>query len=200
MTTALPRHPSAAVVPASPARPPRHAFHRRAGRRLRRHRDEPAVRAEGGLRRHAPSRAGRRRQRPRHPVAGVLVAGDHRLDQVHRLHHARRQQGRGRNHGADGARALLGEEPAARARADADGALRSGALLRRRDDHAGHLGPVGGRGARSRDARVQAVRDSAHAGRAGRAVRGPETRHRQRRRAVRPDHDAVVRHARRRSA
>ena len=90
-----------------------------AGRRVRRHRHQPALRAEGGLRRRAPSGADQRAQHPRDPLARVLVADDRRVDQVRRVHHARRQQGRRRHHGADGAGAARSEGPRAGAGPDA---------------------------------------------------------------------------------
>ena len=148
------------------------------GRRLRGHRHQPSLRVEGSFRRRAPSGADRPAEHPRHPFARVLVADDRRVDQVHRLHHARRQQGRGRHHGADGAGAARGQEQRPCAGADAVGPVRRRALLRRRHDHPGHLGALGGRGPRSRDAGIQALRDPDHAPRADRAVRVPEARHR----------------------
>ena len=77
-----------------------------------------------------------------------------RLDQVRHVHHARRQRRRGRHHGADRAdpAAALTEPPDA-GRAGRARHLRRGAVLRRRDDHAGDLGAVGGRGPRGRRAR-----------------------------------------------
>ncbi len=54
----------------------------RARRGLRRHRHQPAVRAQGSLRQRPPSGADHAGQRARHPVAGVLVADRRRLDQV----------------------------------------------------------------------------------------------------------------------
>jgi HD-like signal output (HDOD) protein len=47
-------------------------------------------------------------ERARHPVADPVVADRHRLDQVRRLHHARRQPRRGRHHGADRAGPAFG--------------------------------------------------------------------------------------------
>ena len=72
----------------------------RAGDRLRRHRDEPAVRAADGVRRrpHAVRRPGGRLRRR---LARLLGDHDDRLGQVRRADHARRQRGRGRDHGAD---------------------------------------------------------------------------------------------------
>ena len=64
------------------------------------------------------------------------------------------------NKGEGGIMALMAlvlsaeKNPRARACADAAGALRRGALLRRRHDHACHLGALGGRRARGRDARA----------------------------------------------
>ena len=77
---------------------------RRARRRLRRHRHEPALRDEGGLR-----RAARARPADETSVYGVLSLIVWALTiivtrQVRRLHHARRQRRRGRHHGADRAR------------------------------------------------------------------------------------------------
>ena len=103
-TVALTHEAPGSKTKAHAARPraPRHADAVRAGRRLRRHRHQPAVRAEGSLRRHAPPGADQRAERPRHPVARLLVADDRRVDQVRRVHPAREQQGRRRHHGADG--------------------------------------------------------------------------------------------------
>ena len=84
---------------------------------------------------------------------------------------------RANNKGEGGIMALMAlvlrgeKDPVARAVPDADGAVRRGALLRRRPDHAGDLGALRRRGPRGRHARVQALRHPDHADRPGRAVR-----------------------------
>ena len=182
-------------LPQTEARACREADACGARRRLRRHRHEPAVRTQGSVRKRPPSGADRRAQHPRHPFPGVLGARVNRVDQVHRLHHAREQQGRRRHHGADGAGAARGEGPCARAGPDAAGIVRRGAVLRRQADHAGDFGALRRRGARSRDAGVQAVRHTNHADRRARTVFRSEARYGERWRPLRADHDRLVRHA-----
>ena len=78
---------------------------RGARRRLRRHRHEPALRAQGVRSRGAPASSVTPRERPRRPLADLLGADPRGDGQVRRLHHARRQPRRGRHPGAAGARA-----------------------------------------------------------------------------------------------
>ena len=86
---------------AAPGREDRHgrAHRRRLGRRLRRHRDEPALRAADALRVRPPRRAPDAGHGVRRHLARHLDDHDHRLGQVRDLHHARRQRRRGRDHG-----------------------------------------------------------------------------------------------------
>src|SRR4051794_38973172 len=70
--------------------------------------------------------------------------------------HARRQQRRRRHARPDGA--APARHGAQRLRGDALRHGRRGAVLRRRDHHAGDLGAVGGRGAEARDPGVRALR------------------------------------------
>ena len=65
------------------------------------------------------------------------------------------------------------------------GHLRRGAVLRRRDDHAGDLGALGGRGPGGRRAVARVARRPDRAGDPHRAVRHPALRHRRGRAAVR---------------
>ena len=111
------------------------------------------------------------------------------------VHHARRQQGRGRHPRADGAGARAAStDPRARAGADAAGALRRGAVLRRRHRSRRRSRCCRrSRASRSRRRRSSRIVMPITLRRARRAVRRPEARHRQRRRAVRPDHVRVVR-------
>ena len=78
---------------------------RRARRRLRRHRHQPAVRPARVLLRHA-RHPGDARQRARRALADLLVAHRHRLDQVPAVRHARRQRRRRRHPRAGRARAV----------------------------------------------------------------------------------------------
>ncbi len=169
-----------------PRRLPRRLVPRRARRRLRGHRDEPALRAPRELRRGLRRRADAG-QRARRALAHLLEPDRRHLGQVPRVRDAGGQPGRGRHHGADGARdaAPLGRprrrapagprgrvcfRPAPR-RPRLGGPVRLGAPLRRRHDHAGHLRPLGHRRARGRDPRVPPVRDPDHRRHPGRAVR-----------------------------
>ena len=73
-------------------------------------------------------------------------------------------------------------------RGDAARHGRRGAVLRRRDHHAGDLGAVGGRGAEARDAGVRAFRHPVEPRDPRRAVQRAEPRHRGGRGLVRADH------------
>ena len=170
---------------------------RRARRRLRRHRDEPAVRAAGVLPRRPRHRADPR-ERARRAVADFLVADADHLDQVPRVRHARRQQRGGRHSRAAGARRAVPRCPAAQPR-DARGAraVRGGAALRRRDDYAGHFGARRGRRPAGRDARLRALHRPADGRHPLRTLPHSVARHRARRLAVRAGDDRLVRHDRR---
>lgn len=131
----------------------------------------------------------------RRGVAGPLGADPDRDDQVRRLHHARRQQGRGRRAVADGPGATChgqAHHPGLR-----PGRSRRGAVLWRRGDHAGHVGAVGGRGSshhsRARTWRDQRGRAADRHGDAAGPVLHPEPGHRLGRQAVRPGLRRVVR-------
>ena len=166
-------------------------------RRLRRHRHEPALRAQGLAGAHQADRHacdGNRRDR----LAADLGADLHRHRQVRAVHHARRQQGRRRHALADGACAARGWQahhadlPARR--------RRRSAVFGRRDHHAGDLGPLGDRGPetarRAPVRRFLALYPADHHRDPDLAVHGAEPRHGQGRCPVRPDHGSVLRHAR----
>ncbi|PRD35439.1 UNVERIFIED_CONTAM: hypothetical protein NCL1_11590 [Trichonephila clavipes] len=177
-------------------RPERHpspdrADRRRAGRGLRRHRHQPALRAQGLLPDGPPGY--RPRQCGGHPVADLLVADADHLAQVHRLHHACRQQRRRRHHGAAGAGAARAVPP--RLAAPCGGGhrpVRRRAVLRRRHDHPGHLRAVGGGRPADRGAAAAELRHSHHHRDPGRAVHDPAPRHGLGGQAVRPGHAGVV--------
>ena len=125
-------------------------------------------------------------------VVADLLGADHRgLDQVRRLHHARPQPRRRRDHGAE--RADPAPQGAPRGGAGDARDLRRRAVLRRRDDHAGDLGHLGGRGPQGRDAEPRAPRRPDLARDPGRPVRGAAVRHRRRRLAVRAGDAGLVR-------
>ncbi|KAF1853906.1 hypothetical protein Lal_00005115 [Lupinus albus] len=184
----------------APSIGPRHrqardADPRRPGRRLRRHRHQPALHAARMLRRRAWAAADPR-QRAGHHVAGVLGAGDGRHREICGLRHAGRQQGRGRHPlpagaGVEDAAGRLGPAD----RADGAGPVRRRAVLRRRHDHPGDVGAVRGRGAGRGRAGAGIGGGAADRRHRDRPVRHPEPRHLARRRAVRPDHAGLVRHA-----
>jgi len=164
----------------------------RRGCGLRRHRHQPAVHAQGGIR--SAWRAGLARQRARRPEPGVLVADHRGVGEISAVHHARRQQGRGRHHGAYGAGpALHPRPPAAALGRGAAGAVRRRAVLRRRRDHAGDLGAVGGGGPEGRHAGAGALRGADHRGRDPGPGLVAAARHRAHRRGVRAGLRGVVR-------
>ena len=168
-----------------------------ARRRVRRHRHEPAVRDAHGVR-DRPRPAPDRGRRLRRHLARVL--GDHagRHGQVRPADHARRQPRRGRDHGPDRAGARHPGRPALhQAGARLARHLRRGAVLRRRDDHAGDLGAVGGRGPRGGVAVDRIARGADHAHDRHLPVRRAALRDERRRPRVRPGDGAVVRDPRR---
>ena len=129
----------------------RRAGRGRAGRGVRRHRHQPALR----LARDVPARhqhGADARARAGRAVDAVLGGDAHRHHQVRHPDHARRQQGRRRRAGAGDAGHPRAERqgPHDPARHHPAGRDRAGAVLRRRHHHAGHLGderrrgPVGG--------------------------------------------------------
>ena len=119
---------------------------RRARGRLRRHRHQPALRAQGVLHR-APRRAGHQGQRARRALAGLLVAQLRRHLQVPQRRHAGGQPGRGRHPrpARAGAAPRRGPAPARLPLADRHRPVRRGAAVRRRHHHPGHLGARRGR-------------------------------------------------------
>ena len=84
------------------------------------------------------------------PCRWCLVSDAHRLGQVRRAHHARRQRGRRRGHGLGRLRPARPGRGPRPTRRPCDGTRRAGrlAVLRRQRHHARDLGPVGCRGAR----------------------------------------------------
>ena len=116
-------------------------------RRLRRHRDQPAVRAAHRVHHRRRDREADPRGRLRRHLDDVLEHHHHRVDQVRAGAHARRQQRRGRG---DGARRTgpAPVRPASRRRDDLPGDRhhRRLAVLRRLRDHPGGVGAVRGRG------------------------------------------------------
>ena len=162
----------------------------RAGHRLRRHRHQPALRAQGVLRaRPRGARRTQRGQRAGGAVAGLLVADGGGRGEVPGLHHAADNKGEG------GIFALLALVPAnATARSPRMfavllGAVRGLAALRRRHHHARDLGALGGRGPRGgATAAIDSCRRAHHLRHPGRALPGPEARHRRHRRGLRPGH------------
>ncbi|CAA9237046.1 MAG: Kup system potassium uptake protein, partial [uncultured Acetobacteraceae bacterium] len=168
---------------------------RRARRRLRRHRHQPALRPP-----RVPAALLRRRRGARgdlrHPVPHHLVAaadGDGKV----RLHRApRRQPRRRRGAGPDGAGAARGpyaSGPLARFHARHRG---GGAVLRRRRHHPGHLRAFGGGRAEGHLARLRGGGGTAVRRGAGRSVPLPIPRHLQNGRGVRAGDGALVLHPR----
>jgi hypothetical protein len=126
---------------------PRRAVPGRPRRRLWRHRHQPAVCLKevfGGAHHPVPITPDN--------VLGILSLIFWSLIVVVSLkyvtlHPARRQQGRGRHHGADGAGpAADGDRLRPRAGGHPARPVRRRAVLRRRRDHAGDFGALGGRG------------------------------------------------------
>ena len=73
------------------------------------------------------------------------------------------------------------------------GMVGRGAVLWRRDHHAGDLGALGGRGPEARHAGLRALRPASQPRDPGRPLRGAEPRHGARGGLVRPDHGRLVR-------
>ena len=165
-------------------------------RGLRRHRHQPAVHAQAGV--PAALRAyARPCDRARRAVAGVLGADDRGHAEVRHDHHARRQRGRGRHHGADGAgpaHAAQGFALRVRGRHPRD--LRRLAVLRRRRDHAGSVRAVGDRRPGNRRAAPGSLDRADHRRDPAAAVPQPAPRDREGRQGVRAGHDPVVLHHR----
>ncbi len=162
------------------------------GRRLRRHRHQPALRGEavGDRGRRPFARALRRAGRS---LDDLLVARDRGDGQIRRLHHARRQQWRGRRDGAGRAGAsLLGPGPRPQDRHRAGLARRPRAVLRRRHADARDLGPLGGRGPGRRKRRPAAPDPAADPRHPDRAVPAAALRDGADRQDVRPRHGGLV--------
>ena len=125
----------------------------------------------------------------RRPQPDLLVDDDHRDPEVRHDHHARRQQGRGRQ-----PRAARADQSPDRRQEEMDQRdrpsrrFRDRAVLRRFDDHAGDLGPLGGRGADDRQCRFEPMGHTDCGRHPGRPVRDPVARDGARRPAVRPGH------------
>ena len=144
-------------------------------RRLWRHRHQPALRDAGVLLRLALG-ARHARQRARRPVADHLFPAAGHLGQVHRDRDARRQPGRRRDPGADGA------DPAAApgtrlVGARAVGDIRRRAALRRRHDHAGDHRARRHRRPQGRDAAVRSLCRAGGRRHPDRRVRDSAARH-----------------------
>ncbi len=126
---------------------------RRIGRRLRRHRHEPALHGARSIRRLRTHSADPR-ARDRRNFGHLLGADDRRLAEVRDADPARRQPRRRRHHGAVRPRHQRRRQQAADPSRDHRRRIvRCGAFLRRRRDHAGDLGAERDRGARDRTPR-----------------------------------------------
>ncbi len=158
--------------------------------RLRRHRDEPALRTEDGL--AAWGRWFRARQRgDRDHLASDLCLDLHRDGQIRPFSDAGRQQGRGRDALADGpGPACAGAAGRRGVPARRDG---SSPVLGRRHHHTGHLGLVRRRGPRGRRSQPPTLRDPDHGCDPDRAFLGAEVRNRAGRFVLRPHHGGVLR-------
>ena len=157
---------------------PARAVARRAGRRLRRHRDEPALHDPADLHRR-PSDGAVAASRLRRAVADRLGAPRGRHAEVRAPDPPRRQPRRGRHHGArraDRAR----DEDAPEDRPRDHRRARRVALLRRRHADACHLGGVGRVGAQRGVARPGGADRPVLAGDPDRPLRAPAVRHRER--------------------
>ena len=136
-------------------------LHRRAGRRVRGHRHQPASTRS----RRSSTRATRTRSRsPTDNVFGIVSLIFWSVTIVVTVTYvllvdAGRQRGRGRHHGPDHADRAAWRRPRARTEAVAGGAgdLRRLAVPGRQHDHAGDLGAVGGRGPQGRGAVARAT-------------------------------------------
>ena len=165
-----------------------------AGRGVRRYRHLAALR-------HGPERPGRRRQhaaalcRLRRAVPHLLGADRGGLDQICRLHHARRQSWRGRRDGAGGAGTPIPRQPQGQDRHRHCRLARTGAVLWRRHAHARHLRAVGAGRHQCRQQQFRAFCRAFDPGDSDRAVPDPEPRHRDYRQAVRAGDGAVVHRA-----
>ena len=165
----------------------------RAGRRLWRHRHQPALCVPRILQRGIwDSRNAR--QYPRRALAHLLGAHADHLHQVPGLCAAGRQPGRRRHPGAHGAGAPgTGHAPAQPAlAADHARPVWNRAALRGRHDHAGALGAVCGRGSANRHAHLPALHRAHHHRHSRRALHVSEPRHGAGRQGVRAGDDGLV--------
>ena len=170
---------------------PAHTGARRPGGRLRRHRDEPSLRAPRVLQRPSRGRA-HRGKRARRPLPHHLVAHSRRLGQVSRPHPSRRQPRGGRHPRAHGPGHPPGDGAPGLLHPLAPRALRRCAPLRRRDDHPRHLRAQRHRGPHRRYAVLRAVRDPSDRGCSRRSLRTAAPGYECPRGAVRAHHRRVV--------
>ena len=168
---------------------------RRAGHRIRRHRDQPDLHDPDRVQSRRPaSRADLHRQRVRGCVNDLLVRDDHRHADLHHARDASRQQRRRRDHGADHPAAPL-DRHAKQAQDDVAGrarTVRRFAVLRRQHDHTGYLGPVRRRGPQGDLARLPRFHRADHRGDHRCPVLRAAARHRGRRAVLRPRDDRLV--------
>ena len=133
-------------------------------------------------------------ERPRHPVAHLLVAADRHLGQVSAVRDARGQPRRGRNPRPDLAHPpeIARSEKRLLPRRARD--FWRGAPLRRRHDHPGDLGALGRRRAQGRHPGLRRLGGADHDRYSGRPLSDPAPRNRGHRRDIRPGHDSLVFH------
>ena len=160
-------------------------------RRLRRYRDESALRVPRSRRGRGGARRRYTRGRARRAVDDSLGADHCRDHQVRAAAAAGRQQRGGRHALADRARDAR-TRPAHPVGFHARGDRRLD-VPRRFGDHAGDLGALRGGGPEAPVARVRTLRRSAHHRDPVRIVRGAKPRHREGRGVFRPGHAGVVR-------
>ena len=161
--------------------------------RLRGHRHQSALCGAGELLRTAPCPC-QRGQRPRHPLPRVLDAHDRRHPQVLGVRGPGRQQGRRRDPRPDGPRAEPCQRSHALVRRSA-GAVRRGAPVRRRDDHARDLRARRRRGAGGGRARSDRLDRADHRSDPGGHLHGPARWHSDRGSDIRTRDDRLVRDA-----
>ena len=170
-----------------------HRNDRRTRYRLRRHRDEPAIRAERG---GQGSKWWRRPDAPRcarRCIADPLVAHPHHLAEIRDTDLSRGQSWRRRDRRTAGglARTTCSPRHLALRRAHARSAG-SCVALRGRSNHARHLGPERSRRTKSRCAVIGTRRHSNHPGGTGRLVSGAAPRNRSHWQHFRTDHAVLV--------
>ena len=168
------------------------------GRRLRRHRHEPALYAQRRRQVRQSRRTGFAGSGARHRVADLLVADRRHLDQIRDPDHARRQPRRRRHSGA----ARAGQPAARQAQQMARGhgrdrPRRRHLALRRRHDHAGDFGLERDRGAEDLCAPDGPCRGPADGRHPRRPVSHPAQRNLLDRRHIRAGDADLVHHRRR---